>query len=550
MHAIRKFINIHKSGLLLSLVVFSALVPRLILFSMDVVADNDVIDYGESGKSLVENGKFEVFGKPLLIYPPLFPIAIGIVDHFYDNLLFSARFTSLFFGLAIVFMIYAAAKKLFGNEAGLFAAFFVAANPSFIIYSQEAQSESLYIFLILSAFFVYLELSEKYRINLAILLGSLIAGAYLTRPEGMLFLILPFFIVSLSKKWNMWERVICFALILFSFSVVSLPYWHYLYRHTGELSLTQKTDINLKNSMIFDGTDFERLGEDAALEYEKNLAHYNEETNTIEFYGKSGNLSLGNYFTGNTDELAGMYMKSLNTEAFIILIDNGINIILIAIVMAIFFFRDSGRNKRHIAAMAIIAVLYMLILPFFHLESRYLLQTVIFIVLIASFGYSLRKEFELNLFGLKVPGNLLFSGIRGITLMMICIQLVASVALFSSNVRKNDYFWEYKLAGEFIRKDSEKGKDTVIMSRNKNIVSYYADTEYKGVKIPYTSAENVIRFAKANKVDYIVIDKRFLEIRENYEELANIDRFSDEAELVYEDNSVYPLKVFRLSHSK
>lgn len=83
------------------------------------------------------------------------------------------------------------------------------------------------------------------------------------------------------------------------------------------------------------------------------------------------------------------------------------------------------------------------------------------------------------------------------------------------------------------------------MSR-KPFVAFYAGSA-KSVAIPYTNVQNILEFAKANKVDYIVIDKRSVEIRDNYAELENLHEYSDKISLIFEDNSIYPIKVFKIS---
>ena len=59
-------------------------------------------------------------------------------------------------------------------------------------------------------------------------------------------------------------------------------------------------------------------------------------------------------------------------------------------------------------------------------------------------------------------------------------------------------------------------------------------------------AENVIKFANAQNASYIIVDERYLGIRENYEELANLDANSKEIELIYEDDSIKPIKIFKM----
>ncbi|MFA6097228.1 MAG: glycosyltransferase family 39 protein [Candidatus Paceibacterota bacterium] len=531
------------------LILAIALFARLVLFFHDVTIDNDGIAYGLAGKNLVESGKYEVYGDPLLIYPPVYPIAIGIVDHFSGNLLFSGRFVSLLFGMLLVYAFYAFGKKLYGKEAGLFASFFAATNYSLIIYSQETQAESMYLFFILLTFYFYLKITEKYKNNFAIAMGSSTAIAYLIRPEALLFLILSLvFFIQRMRGFEPKKAVLGFFLMLFSFLAVSTPYIYFLYKYTGKISLTEKASSNIIHGVIFDGIDKERLGDEEARYYERSIAYYDESTNMIKDPSEFREISLDKSILNDSDKFILKYIRSVKSEIMVLLADHSVNLILLPLLVTYIYFIRSKKDKNNIGVMSLISFLYFLILPFFHIESRYLLQVLVFLILLSSFGYAMRKDFKLSILRLELPSKIFFSYMRIMILFLVSLQFVFSIVLFSLFSRTEDYPWEYKLAGEFIKNDHLQEKDVVIMSRNRSIVSYYANTEHGGVNIPYTDALNVIKFAKANKVNYIVIDKRFLQIRENYDELADLDRYAVGIKLVYEDDSVYPVRVFKLSY--
>ena len=87
------------------------------------------------------------------------------------------------------------------------------------------------------------------------------------------------------------------------------------------------------------------------------------------------------------------------------------------------------------------------------------------------------------------------------------------------------------------------------MSR-KPFVGFYAQSQKNGVSIPYTNPENILKFAKARNVSYIVIDERFLKVRDNYNEMANLDKYSNDIKIFYEDNYVKPIKIFKVLDDK
>lgn len=525
-----------------------ALSARLVLFFQKVTIDNDGIAYGLAGKNLIESGRYEAFGYPQLIYPPVYPMAIGITDLFFNDLLFSGRLVSLIFGMLLVYMLYILGKKLYSKEAGLFASFFAATNYSLIIYSQETQSESMYLFFILLVFYFYMIIAKRYEHRLAIVLGSLISISYLIRPEGVLFLILPFLLLVQRKKAADSRKILLgFFLTVFSFFAVSAPYVYFLYRHTGKISLTEKASSNIIHGVIFDGTNKERLSDEEALYYEKSIAYYDEDTNTIKEAPQFREIDLARSILEDPGKFFSKYIKGIRSEIIVLLADHSANLILLPLFLTLVYFIKSEKDRKNIGIMSLIAFLYIVILPVFHIESRYLLQVLVFLILLSSFGYAMRKDFKLNIMKLELPGKVFLSFMRTMILFFVLMQFIFSMAFFYLFVRSEDYPWEYKFVGEFIKKDHVAGENAVIMSRNKDMVSYYAGIEKSGVAIPYTGADNIIKFAKANKVDYIVIDARFLRIRENFDDLWNLDRFSENIKLIFEDSSIDPIKVFKYS---
>lgn len=70
------------------------------------------------------------------------------------------------------------------------------------------------------------------------------------------------------------------------------------------------------------------------------------------------------------------------------------------------------------------------------------------------------------------------------------------------------------------------------MSR-KPFIAFYAERA-KYVAILYMNVQNILEFAKAIEVNYIVIDNSFLGIRYNYMESESLMDYSDKASLVSE----------------
>jgi len=138
--------------------------------------------------------------------------------------------------------------------------------------------------------------------------------------------------------------------------------------------------------------------------------------------------------------------------------------------------------------------------------------------------------------------------IIGVLRVMIIFLIIVQFFVSSLNYvffERPDFPVEHRLAGYFLKDSAEFDPDNDYIMSRKPFVSFYSGSKRSLVGIPYTNAANILKFAKANKANYIVIDERFLSIRENYDELWNLDRFSNDARLIFEDSSIMPIRIFR-----
>jgi hypothetical protein len=78
----------------------------------------------------------------------------------------------------------------------------------------------------------------------------------------------------------------------------------------------------------------------------------------------------------------------------------------------------------------------------------------------------------------------------------------------------------------------------------KPYVSFYSGSRF--TMIPYSNAADVIHFAKTYDVDYIVVDERSLAQWDYYHELLELQKFSDDIEIFYEDSFEKTIKLFKI----
>jgi len=421
----------------------------------------------------------------------------------------------------------------------------VATFHFFIFISQETWSESLHILFVLITIYLYLKLIKNYKISLAILLGLSISLTYLIRPEGIVFLLLAIiFLFQRSRNLKFKKAFAGSSIIIVTFFIAAAPYFYFLYQNTGKLCLTAKAKPNLITGIILNGKDVDDMNKSDVNFYEKTFSNYDEETNSIKLPEEFTNISARGTIFNDPNEFLKRYLKGFWSEIKVLADQYLLNIFLIPIFALFIFLLRTRKLFKEIFILSLFPAIFLLMFPAFHLESRYLLQVMVFIILLSSLGLSMKSKAVLNIKGLKFSSALFLKVLKFMIIFLVFCNFIA--IYINSLYSAPDYPLEHKLVGEYLKDSPDYDPEkSVIMSR-KPFAAFYAESKKGSVPIPYTSPENILRFAKARNVSYIVIDERWLGIRDNYDEVINLDKYFKEVEIFYEDNSVNPIKVFKI----
>ncbi len=162
----------------------------------------------------VTDGKTPLF---MWVMIPLFKI-------FKDPLL-AGRFLSIISGFFTLLGVFFLTKKVFNLTAALWAALFYVVTPYTVFFDRMALVDSMLASFTIWSIYFGLWLSEKLRLDLAMILGYLMGGAILTKTPGLInLLILPFSIIafkrqgknSLLKLFILWGVTIGIAFIMYN----------------------------------------------------------------------------------------------------------------------------------------------------------------------------------------------------------------------------------------------------------------------------------------------------------------------------------------------
>jgi len=538
-----------KSKLSLVVILSIAFVSRLYFLLQDNIITTDGVRYALAGKSIFESGKYEVFGSPELIFSPGYPLLIGLADRFFNDLVFSAGFVSFVFGVLSIYLIYLVGKRMFGEGAGLFSALFAALNLNLITLSHTSMSESLFLFFILCIIWIFLKLHDIDKTWLRILLGAVIGFAYLVRIEGMIFLMFPIFLYAYRiKTLGIKKAIQGMVAVFIPFAIVVSFYVFFLYQHTGQVALTGKTNMNIMTGLIVEGRDLGSTSDKDVVSYEKVSGNYNEKENIVDTPEKYRNIDLLSLFLNNPGEFLKRYFTAAKSEIKILFFEYNLDILFILIVISLIcLYRDRTKiNNKGMLTLFILPAVLLAIFPLFHIEARYMVQVLIFCILLASAVYSIHPNavtYELR--GFVFSSEAILNVLRAIMVFSIVLQFII---LYASDVvyANANYPIEHRLAGKFLKNSPEFNPETDRIMSRKPFVSFYSNSKVGGPTVPYTTLGNIIKFAKAKKVNYIVIDERYLSIRENYDELWRIGDHSDDLRLVFEDSSISPIRIFKV----
>lgn len=203
-------------------------------------------------------------GFPELHFPPGAPVLLGGLWKLSGSPLFALAFLNLVASFACLFPIAALGRRLGGDRAGLAAAWVGALAPGItsIPAGGGGGSESLNLLLLLTCLWLVSTLPRRHGVGVwaTAALAGLSAGAlYLTRPEGLLLVLVIVAVTALSsgvihdlRHRQLSVRTVARqlgppALLFVVFVACMAPYLAYLHTHTGEWEVTAKSqDANLE----------------------------------------------------------------------------------------------------------------------------------------------------------------------------------------------------------------------------------------------------------------------------------------------------------------
>jgi 4-amino-4-deoxy-L-arabinose transferase-like glycosyltransferase len=173
---------------------------------------------------------------------PLYPLLMSLFSLDSTHVEMTGRLLSLFFGTLTIIPLFYLVKGAIGQKEAIFSALFYSFHPYLVTYSGMLMTEATYWgLLVLSVYFFWTGL-KKEKVWRAMLSGFFLGLAYLTRPEGigyvLVYLIWAVVEGGLEKKW--FKRSIFIGALILTVFIFVIPYVIYIHQETGGWLISKK----------------------------------------------------------------------------------------------------------------------------------------------------------------------------------------------------------------------------------------------------------------------------------------------------------------------
>ncbi len=469
----KSFFNLGREGekelnrnLLLGLLLFAFLLRLPFIFYPEVIR-NDGAEYIRHAKLILSGHWTE--GKA----PPLYPVLIALSHAVIPDWERAGILISILFGTFLVLPVFYLGKDIFDRQVGIISGLVVVVHPFLNSYSGSVLTESTYYFLaaiiVLAGWYAF----TRGRIREVIAFGFLVSLAYLTRPEGIGFLIVFCFWILLvspsgeGRKWT--KRVGIILLAIFCVLLLSAPYLIQIRKETGRWGITKKFAISVESTSKEEGPEsiagFTKKKEISLLALVKNPL------TVIQKVGVGFFQSLY------------VFQQAYNPLLF-----------FFALVALIFFGSTPASAKGNLYLFAYFFFFLGLVLPFLWIARRYASQMIPVAIPWGAFGFvhCLRwcsSRFRESSLQKKIP-------------VFLTAVLVVGLYVQGWPTQNRDFRMIQKEAGLWMRDHLPKGQK---MMSKMGQESFYAEEAW--VRLPEKSYQEILSEARTKGVRYLVIDE-------------------------------------------
>ncbi len=243
-----------KSVLLLTVAGLVYRVLHYLVFSNKIVAGSDVMQNILLARRFAAG---DLYGVLDTYWTPVYPILVGLVSLFTEDLVIPSVIVSIAAGSLAVPLTYFLARQSYGTRVGVIAAVIAIFFPYLINSVFALGLENVYLVWMTGALIVGWNALTKDSIRSYLFTGILLGLAYLTRPEAIgypaLFVLLAVGNGMLERKLLTRNTILGISSLLLGFAIFAAPYIFFLKDATGTWTVSGKATANVSAGHFDDG---------------------------------------------------------------------------------------------------------------------------------------------------------------------------------------------------------------------------------------------------------------------------------------------------------
>lgn len=398
-------------------------------------------------------------------------------------------------------VLYLFALNLYNRQIALAAGLLALFHPHILVVRSVQQSEALFLFLItLSSYCLWKSVQKRSHL-ISALAGLLFCLSYFTRSEGLLVFLLQAALLLICRKQLPTRTVKSVCLSLAIFTIVAAPYIGYLSSHYKTLTLGTKTSSIYfwVREKAFNDPDPDRSEWGLSPAGELNIISMTSR-DLLGYWLKDPGKSIPIYLKNLKEELPGFIPNDGAIRHFPQIFPLVLALPLLFGFLTTLFRRECTARELYLAAPLLLLFIYPLLTGGWW---RYLLNLLPFFII-------------LSVKGLDTTVKLLFSKQGKLTQQIATWLFIISVLCYNHYIIAakpvTKEIVDYKAAKSTMAEETRKAGEHAMkmLPKGSNFMAQWTRLPYfldgRWTAMPAGSLEEIIWYARKNKVDYIAFE--------------------------------------------
>ena len=484
-----------------------ALALRAALASPERVVWGDEPFYLWNARNLATGRGYTFFnGVPDVYLTPLYPLLIAglyLVSH---NLELVSRLCYIVLGAALTFPIYGIAREMYGRRTAIIAALLLAVYPALTAAELYwgTMTEPLYFLVAYAGLYAALRALRDESWVAHIAAGALLGMAYLTRGEGIAYVVAVGGALALIRLFErrLFTKDVLLRLLAMAgaFLILAFPYWVYLRIQTGQwmisgqAGMTYITCISLAYGDVA-GFDLATWGLDQAGR------------EVVFFSPDIVSFSVFDHALTNPAAFARLVYQNVRDFLGTLVSIRMLPVFLLPfLALGLFDFAwDRRRLKKELLLIASTAPALSFLL--FFVQERYIGAVLPLLVIWVAHGLdrwgSWMTDTLTRLLGGRRVKEVWGHVITGVPVALLLVFFVLMLPREAAGTSLGSYRSAHRDAGLWLAESMEPG--AIVMSRYPAI-AFHAGANW--VPTPNATISEVLRYAHSHGADYFVLDER------------------------------------------